>query len=200
MAKTHAPLFGFGASGQLGKAIVFGDWKGINVARQYVVPANPNTAPQATQRGYFSDAVAAWHDATNVLSASDKDAWNRLAGVQHPARTGFNQFVKVQVDEMVAGDASPGHLFGVANIALTHDAFKADIDDSLGGTLTVTLWVGNSKTFFATSAQDAQVGGLTSFTAFDSGFPAGERVYYWFERGVAGANYGRSGLYTGILT
>ena len=199
MAKTQAPLFGFGASGQLGEAIVFGRWKGIDVARKYVVPANPNTAPQSTQRGYLSDAVDQWHDATNVLSATDKAAWNRLAGVAASPRSGFNEFVSKYVDERVAG-SNPGHFFGVANIALVHNAFKADIDDSLGGVLNVTLWVGNSKTFFSASATDAQVGGLTSFTAFDTGFAAGEVVYYWFTTGTPGAGYKRSGLYSGTLT
>lgn len=199
MAKTQAPLFGFGASGQLGEAIVFSKWKGIDVARKYVVPANPDTSGQSTQRGYMTSAVAAWHDLTNVLTATDKAAWNRLAGVQASPRSGFNEFVKRFVDEKVAG-GTPGHFFGVTNIALTANAFKADIDDSLAGTLTVTLRVGNSKSFFSASATDAQVGGLTSFTAFDTGFAAGTVVYYWFEAGTVGANYKRSGLYTGTLT
>lgn len=199
MAKPRAPLFGFGASGQLGKALVYGTWKGIDVAREYVVPANPNSAAQSTQRGYMTYAVGQWHDTTNVLSATDKLAWNRLAGVQKPPRSGFNEFCKRIIDERVAG-GTPGHFFGITNIALTATAFKADIDDSLGGTLTVTLWVGNSKTFFSVSATDAQVGGLTSFTAFNTGFAAGTTVYYYFEAGTVGAGHKVSGLYTGVLT
>jgi hypothetical protein len=198
MAKTRAPLFGFGASGKLGKALVFGTWKGLDVAREYVIPANPNTAAQSTQRGYMTYAVAQWHDATNVLTAVDKAAWNRLAGALSSAMSGFNAFTRYIVNERVAG-GTPGHFFGVTNIDLTHNAFKADIDDSLNGTLTVTLHVGNSKTFFSASATDAQVGGLTSFTAFDTGFAAGETVYYWFEAGLVGTSYKRSGLYTGTL-
>lgn len=200
MAKAKAPLFGFGASGQLGKAIVFGSWKGIDVAREYVIPANPNSAGQSTQRGYLTDAAAEWHDATNALSATDKAAWNRLAGVQASPRSGFNEFTRRYINERVAG-GSPGHFFGVANVVLTHNAFVADIDDSLGGALTVTLHVGNTKTFFSAQAQDAQVGGLTSFAAFDTGFAAGETVYYWFEAGVSGVGtgYKRTGLYSGVL-
>ncbi len=199
MAKPRAPLFGFGASGQLGKALVYGSWKGIDVAREYVVPANPNTAAQSTQRGYMTYAVGQWHDATNVLTATDKAAWNRMAGIQRPARSGFNEFCKRIIDEQVAG-GTPGHFFGITNIVLTHDAFKADIDDSLNGTLTVTLSVGNTKSFFSASSTDAQVGGLTSFTAFDTGFAAGETVYYYFEAGLVGTSHKTSGLYTGVLT
>lgn len=201
MAKAKAPLFGFGASGKLGDAIVFGSWKGIDVAREYVVPANPRTAAQTTQRGYFTTAVAEWHDATNVLSAADKAAWNRLAGVQPSPRSGFNEFTRRYVDERVAGGSGPGHFFAVQDVDLTADAFVANIDDSLGGTLTVTLHVGSTKTFFSASAQDAQVSGLTSFAAFDTGFAPGTTVYYWFEAGVSGTGtgYKRSGLYTGVL-
>lgn len=200
MAKVKAPLFGFGASGKLGDALVFSTWKGLDVARRYVVPANPSTSAQQTQRGYLTDAVDEWHDSTNVLSAADKLAWNRYAGIIKPARSGFNQFCADYIDERVAGGASPGHFFGVTNITLAHAGFKADIDDSLGGTLNVTLYVGNSKTFFSASATDAQVGGLTSFTAFDTGFPAGTTVFYYFETGALGAGFKRSGLYTGTLT
>jgi len=199
MAKPKAPLFGFGASGQIGKAIVYGSWKGIDVAREYVVPANPKTAGQSTQRGKMTSAVAEWHDSTNVMTAVDKAAWNRLAGVQPRARSGFNEFCKRSIDASIADGAAFKHMFGITNIALVHNAFKADIDDSANGTLTVTLYVGSSKTFFSSSSTDAQVGGLTSFTAFDTGFAAGVTVYYYFEVPHA-VTYKRSGLYTGLLT
>lgn len=199
MAKPKAPLFGFGASGQLGKALVYGSWKGINTAREYVVPSNPNSTAQSTQRGYFTTAVDFWHNLTNVLTATDKAAWNRRAGLVKPARSGFNEFVAQTVNELVAG-GTPGYFFGITNIALAHAAFKADIDDSLNGTLTVTLWVSTSKTFFPVSSTDAQVGGLTSFTAFNTGYAAGETVYYYFEAGTPGVNHKVSGIYTGVLT
>lgn len=54
MAKTTAPLLGLGASGQLGKTIVYASWKGRKYARQHVVPANPDTAAQKKVRGAFS--------------------------------------------------------------------------------------------------------------------------------------------------
>lgn len=199
MAKVTGPLLSMGASGKLADTLVFGKWKGVDVARQYVVPANPNTAAQSTQRGFMTAAVAAWHDATNVLSATDKAAWNRYAGALDSAMSGFNAFCRSFIQERVAG-GTPGHFFGVTNIALAHAAFKADIDDSLAGALVVTLRVGASKTFFSASATDAQVGGLTSFAAFDTGFAAGTTVYYYFEAGAVGVNYKRSGLYTGVLT
>lgn len=197
MAKVTAPLFGFGASGQLGKALVFGKWKGLDVARRYVVPANPNSAAQAGQRSYMTDAVSAWHDTTSPLSALDKAAWDRLAGVQASPRTGFNEFVRRQIDGLVAG-GNGEWMFGMVQGALTANAFVANIDDQGAGTLTVTIHLGNSKTFQGVTATDAQVGGLTSFAAFDTTFPAGTTVYFWFDT-PAGVTYKRSGLYTALL-
>lgn len=197
MAKVKAPLFGFGASGQLGKSIVFGSWKGLDIAREYVIPANPNTSGQSTQRGYMTSMVGEWHDTTNALSAADKAAWGRLAGVQSTPRTGFNEFIKRGVDAMIGGSAAE-HMFGIANIDLTAGAFIANIDDSASGVLVVTLHLGNTKTYFPVTNTDVQVAGLTSFAATATGFAAGTTVYYWFDV-PAGATYKRSGLYTGVL-
>ena len=54
MAKLTGPLLSFGASGQIGKAMVVASWKGIDYARQYVVPANPRTTAQQTNRTRFA--------------------------------------------------------------------------------------------------------------------------------------------------
>jgi len=54
-------IFGDVYSGQAGKAGVFAKWKGRQYRRKYVIPANPKTTMQQTIRGYFTNAVAAWH-------------------------------------------------------------------------------------------------------------------------------------------
>lgn len=54
-------IFGDQYSGQAGKAGVFAKWKGRQYRRAYVIPANPKTTMQQTIRGYFTNAVAAWH-------------------------------------------------------------------------------------------------------------------------------------------
>ncbi|KKM06256.1 hypothetical protein LCGC14_1745880, partial [marine sediment metagenome] len=53
MAKLKGPLFSLGASGQIAKALVYFPWKGLNLVREHVVPSNPNTTGQVTQRGYM---------------------------------------------------------------------------------------------------------------------------------------------------
>ena len=54
-------IFGDVYSGQAGKAGVFAKWKGRQYRRKYVIPANPKTTMQMIVRGYFTNAIAAWH-------------------------------------------------------------------------------------------------------------------------------------------
>lgn len=54
-------IFGDVYSGQAGKAGVFAKWKGRQYRRKYVIPANPKTTMQLLVRGYFTNAIAAWH-------------------------------------------------------------------------------------------------------------------------------------------
>ena len=53
MAKVKGPLLSLGASGQIGKSIVFGDWRGVKYAREHVNPANPQTTAQTLTRQTF---------------------------------------------------------------------------------------------------------------------------------------------------
>lgn len=107
MAKLKAPLLSLGASGAIAKTIVFFPWKGINAARQYVVPANPRTSAQNTQRGHVIAAVAGVHaamaDAAFPLSDDDRSAYSLLGSLERTPRTWFNTCVKVIVDQLVAG-------------------------------------------------------------------------------------------------
>ena len=54
-------IFGDNYSGQAGKAGVFAKWKGRQYRRKYVIPANPKTTMQVAVRGFFTNAIAAWH-------------------------------------------------------------------------------------------------------------------------------------------
>lgn len=50
MAKVSGPLYSMSASGKIADAMVFFTWKGNNVVRSYVKPANPMSADQGDQR------------------------------------------------------------------------------------------------------------------------------------------------------
>jgi len=50
MAKLTGPLFSLDARGKLGSALVFIGWKGIKTVRQWLKPANPQSANQGDVR------------------------------------------------------------------------------------------------------------------------------------------------------
>ena len=50
MAKVTGPLYSMSASGKIANAMVFFGWKGIACVRQWVVPANPQSASQGDVR------------------------------------------------------------------------------------------------------------------------------------------------------
>src|SRR3972149_4922780 len=106
MAKLTAPLFSFAASGKLANTLVFMGWKGLNNVRQYVVPSNPQTSAQVTQRGYLGDAVdmvhAAQAEAADPLDEVDQMALSALGNLQATPRTWFNTQVKMYIDQHVA--------------------------------------------------------------------------------------------------
>lgn len=56
MAKVTGPLLSLGASGSVGKSLVFGDWRGVKYARQHVTPANPRSTAQTVTRSTFQFA------------------------------------------------------------------------------------------------------------------------------------------------
>ena len=95
-----------GAAGALGKAIVFFPWKGLDVVREYVVPANPKTTLQTTQRSYLTTAVAAIHTsqalAAGGINAVDIAAMALWGSTYATPRTWFNQIVKNWIDQKVA--------------------------------------------------------------------------------------------------
>jgi len=106
MAKLKGPLFSLGATQKLGNALVFFGWKGLNVVREYVIPSNPKTTLQQTQRGYLTAAVTAIHTSqglpTGGIDAIDTAAFALWGSIYATPRTWFNQIVKNWIDQKVA--------------------------------------------------------------------------------------------------
>ena len=191
MAKVTAPLFSFGASGQLAQALVYFPFKGLNVVRSHVIPANPNSAAQQVQRGLMTSAVAEWHDAgyTDI----DRSAWNRLAGTFGPGLSGFNALVRSFIDEEVAG----GTWERIADALVTNitaSGWRVNVTKTSGGNAP-TIRYGVSPTFLPNPSVlvdqtgddwQADVVGLNPTT-----------LYYWtIDVGAAGVDLGRLGIYT----
>lgn len=189
MAKVTAPLFSFGARGQLGEALVYFPWKGIDAVRTYVIPANPNTAAQQTQRGYMGNAVDDWHDIG--LIALDVTAWNRHAATRPTPMSGFNSFCKDHIDLQVGGD-TPEMGFN-ATVADDGDGtFTMTIDE--GGTATgVNLLWGTSPTSLINTEAAAEV--ADTWTADPADDVSGQRIYGRFEISDAGGVIGYTGIY-----
>lgn len=53
MAKLTGPLMSLGASQSIGKTLVFSRWRGIQYARQHVIPSNPQSAAQTNTRNIW---------------------------------------------------------------------------------------------------------------------------------------------------
>jgi hypothetical protein len=77
MAKVYGPLGGTMASGKLGRAFVYGNWRGIAWVRAYRIPHNPRSPLQQAVRLAQKLAVQAW----KTLEARVKGGYNVLATV-----------------------------------------------------------------------------------------------------------------------
>lgn len=75
MAKTSAPLLGFGASGTIADTLVYATWRGVPYARRHVIPGNPNTVPQQQTRNMFRTLSQMWKQ----LPAGAIAPWNAFA-------------------------------------------------------------------------------------------------------------------------
>ena len=201
MAKLKAPLMSLGASGKLGGALVFFGWKGLNVVREYVIPSNPKTAGQTTQRGYLTLMVALIHShqasAMHPLTAKDIIALALLSSTYPTPRTWFNQAVKDGIDQLVAGLREA--LFTSA--VITPGADKLDVEIwNLGIAPTAgKWWYGTSRTAMVHSVASTHVGG--SSAASISGLVTGTKYFVQFRPTLPATILGtRSGIYYGTPT
>jgi len=96
MAIVKGPLFSLSATGKLADALVYMTWKGINDVRKYVIPSNPKSTLQTTQRDYLKDAVTRWH--VTDWYAADLTAFNNWAAIASSAMSGFNRWIKGALD------------------------------------------------------------------------------------------------------
>lgn len=86
MARVYGPLMSMDASGTVADAITFSKWKGRNVVRQRVIPANPQTGPQTGMRAMMKFLAQFW----DGLSALNKATWEDRAKLTNIAP--FNAF------------------------------------------------------------------------------------------------------------
>jgi len=203
MAKLKAPLLSLGASGALGKAIVYMNWKGLDVVREYVIPANPKSTAQGIQRAYMIECVDMIHYcqglAANPLVEADNMAYSLLGSLQPTPRTWFNTIVRQWLKQRVAtlhpsifhGGSAVG---GSTNLTVTMQVSSPEVSVDEG----YLAW-GTSKSalvnFLACTKGELAAGkeitgrapGVKLFVQFRSDLPIEQK----------GAN---SGIYYGVPT
>ena len=199
MAKLKGPLLSLGASQQLAKTLVFFPWKGLDVVREYVIPTNPKSTAQTTQRGYLTEAVAFIHTCQSLpdgyLDEIDQVAFALLGSTYPTPRTWFNQIVKDIVDQQVAG--LKGFVGCDGNLTPGDTEVTFHLHGYHQGEELVTagdFWYGTSKTALnkkqeATCDPDHQYAIITGLTN-------GVKYYFQF-RPTAHADFvgTRSGIY-----
>jgi len=205
VAKLKAPLLSLSASGKLANTLVFFNWKGLNVVREYVIPSNPQTALQVTQRSYLTAAVAAVHtaeaDATHPMTSLDQVAYSALATAKGRIITWFNQVCKLWVDVAVAAKtACIYHAAVFGDKAAAAFEFHLYLTEETASDLAAgKFYFGTSKTNLINSeACDINPGSYVYINAVDltAFLTAGTKYYVQFRPDVGdpceGAN---SGIY-----
>ena len=206
MAKVNAPLFSFGASGKIANSLVYFPWKGLNLVRKYVIPANPKTALQMTQRGFVAAAVAAIHAAqalaAEALAQVDITAYAALAGNHKTPRTWFNEIVKLWCDVKVSGNTPIIYCdMDITDKDVTAIALELQIEEETGSDLAAgKFFFGTSKTaLIHSNAAGLTAGDSVQLVAVNlSAFlTAGVKYYVQFRPDVADPCEGAiSGIYS----
>lgn len=201
MAKLKGPLFSLGASQQLGKALVYFSWKGLNVVREYVIPSNPKTAAQQKQRGYLTTMVTAIHAAqastAHPFGETDVMGYALWASVVKAATTWFNQAVKNGIDQLVKGLREAVYtqatvIPGATQLAVS--VWNLGIAPTGG-----SFWYGTSKTALINSKGGSFASGQASATI--TGLVKGTKYFVQFVPTAPATLIGtKSGIYYGVPT
>lgn len=88
MAKQTGGLLAFSATGQIAKTMVYSSWRGRQYVRRYVIPANPQTGPQVSNRSLFAYLNNLWKMQPGGLGG----AW--IDGTKGRPLTDRNLFLK----------------------------------------------------------------------------------------------------------
>lgn len=134
MPKVTAPLLSFGASGQIGNAQVYSSWKGIPYARRYVVPANPRTVKQVSNRDVWRMLNAAFLYAPAAI----KQAFDAYA-VGKPL-TGRNKFFQDNM-RLLGIDPKPADIEGLIMSPGNGGGLPATGLVAVGGANSITVTV-----------------------------------------------------------
>lgn len=210
MAKLKGPLFSLGASQKLGNALVYFGWKGLDVVREYVIPSNPRTAGQTTQRGYVTACVSKIHDvqalAANPLDEADQIALSQLGLTRATPRTWFNEQCKLWIDCKVAGDVPIVYSNGTTHATLNSGVTVSVIlnEETASQLAAGKFYFGKSRTALIHSYAATIVAGSNAnlpATDMSAWMSAGDKIYWQFRPDSGDPCEGAdSGIYTFVAT
>jgi len=169
--------------------VVGGTWKNVNYVREYVVPANPNTADQQTQRNKFTLAVAFG----KLILGS---VLNVFVDPFQKTMSGFNYFIKQNIAFFTAVVAYPsllvtfGKLYfgGIISATLTGSSVTATFSTDVGsnGSSADKVYgciydTASGKMFFNVAGTVTRSGAIGSLTVtVISGLTAANlKMYMW---------------------
>jgi len=187
MAKVNLPLMSVSASGKIAKSLVYFNWKGLDVVRSYVIPSNPQTTSQMTQRGYFSDAVDLFH--TTSFTDLDRSALNLAATASKIVMSGFNWFMQHVVVAFRAG-FSFHPLYQCSISSITKNSATVTIKCSIDKT--AKLYWGTSKNFLPNVVTGNYASNTWTFSL--SSLPSDTYIYFYVKNTATGEG-GISGVY-----
>lgn len=128
MAKVSGPLYSMSASGTIAKAMTYFGWKGVNVVRQWLKPANPMSSNQGDTRIILGGTG---RSAGEVKKTSDFAQQLIDLGLVPGGQTKQSFLVKYIVDHYLAGSTAYAAMIAEFTAHTAKAAFQAAAD-SLG--------------------------------------------------------------------
>ena len=197
MAKVQRPLQSGTASGQVGKATVHFDWKGVHAVRSYVVPANPRTIAQISVRTKFTNCLEDWH--SPLMLPVDKEAWKRWAEVLRKPMTSLNAYTSERM-KVTTKDLTWHNVWSYTEVQKTPGGLDFDVKGTkpnplrceVGPTLSYRPYVFNGTWDTVTSACHFHVTGLAeNVPIYIRVIPA--ETGYWGFSGIYKSRTGKTG-------
>jgi len=199
MARVTGPLMSMDARGKLGNTLVFTGWKGIKTVRQFVIPANPNTAAQQTQRTRMSNTVATWKD----IDSADRTAWGTWSGYEAKPMSGFNAYTKAQTKNLV--EVATAHTAktvtaaaAVESVDVACIAEKLTDRTAVASLTTLRVDYGTTPRDLGNTATLIWDAGSSSYKVSVASLVAG--TTYYFRISDTALPYSISGIFTGVPT
>ena len=187
--------------------VVAATWFGINYVRSYVVPSNPNTAAQQTQRTFFAAIVAA---AKLILTTVIQPYWDPF----YTQYSGYNAFCKKNLDDMSApfdyadmsisqGNLELDEITGApyAASAVTIAWSVAGMGDGLGSDHAVGVVFDSANNIaFVADNEDARADEECAVTVGAGRTAANLKAYLFFKRGSGETLYVSNSDYFQVTT